>query len=60
MRLTILLIIVFLHGCNPERVEKLEQSLESTENVLDILALPNIESNWDSKEVEERMLEMIG
>ena len=25
-----------------------------------ILALPNIESNWDSKEVEERMLEMIG
>ena len=26
----------------------------------DILALPNIESNWDSKEIEERMLEMIG
>ena len=25
-----------------------------------ILALPNIESNWDSKEVEERILEMIG
>lgn len=24
-----------------------------------ILALPNIESNWDSKEVEEQMLEMI-
>lgn len=26
----------------------------------DILALPEIESNWDSKEIEERMLEMIG
>ena len=42
MRLTILLIIVFLHCCNPERVEKQEQSLETTENVLNILLPPNI------------------
>ena len=42
MKLIILFVIVFLHGCNPERVEKLGQSLETTENVLNILALPNI------------------
>ena len=40
MRLTILLIIVFLHGCNLERVEKLKQSLETTENFL-IILLPS-------------------
>ena len=26
----------------------------------EIVALPNIESKWNSKEIEERMLEMIG
>ena len=33
----ILLFIFLLFGCNPERVEKLGQSLETTANVLDVL-----------------------
>ena len=37
MRLIALFIIIFLNGCNPERVEKLGQSLETTANVLDVL-----------------------
>ena len=49
MRIIILFTIIFLHGCNPEREEKLEQSLETTENVLDILLPPNIkrQDGWN-------------
>ena len=51
MRLIILFIIVFLNGCNPERVEKIRQPLETPKNVLDILALPNIkwQVGWNSR-----------
>ena len=38
MRVLFLFLIVFLNGCNPERVEKVGQSLETTANILNVLA----------------------
>ena len=38
MRLIVLFIIIFLHGCNPQKMEKLGEGLTTTGKVLEALA----------------------